>query len=154
MQQEEEHSHVCAAQMPNHRTTITEKDVDGGFFRKLFETMKNVPHKDAQFDQQRARGSKSKQHRFLEVMDPSLHYIVSQSRVKAVTSEDDIVAQTLKNEAYKVARAHTRHFSKKASQVFYEEGDINSSTRHSPVHPVFYESKARSAKSQASVDRG
>ena len=153
-QQEEEHGHICSGQMPNCKTTIPEKDIGGSFFRKIFETIRNVPKKDALFEPQRTRGSKSKQHRFLEVTDPSLHYIVSQSRVKAVTSEDDIVAQTLKNEAYRVAKAHARRFSKKAGQVFYEEGDVNSATRHSPVHPGFYESKARSAKSQTSVDRG
>ena len=46
---------------------------------------------------------KRKQHRFLEVTDPKLEHIVSLSHVKAITSEDDIITQTLKNEAYRVA---------------------------------------------------
>ena len=151
-QQEEEHGH---GNMSNHRITIPDKGSDCSFFGRIFGSKKNVPQKDILLEQQRARGSKSKQHRFLEVTDPSLDYIVSQSRVKIVTSEDDIIAQMLKNEAYRIAKAHhTHHHSKKASQVFYEEGDVTSSTRHSPVHPVFYESKARSAKLQAFVDRG
>lgn len=149
-QQEEEHGHISTTQISNHNVP---KGSGGSFFWNMFGTMKNIPQKDALLQAPRGRCSKSKQHRFLEVTDPSLHYIVSQSRAKAVTSEDEIVAQTLKNEAYRVARAHTHHNKKKANQIFYEEGDINSSTRHSPVHPGFYESKARSAKSQASLDR-
>ena len=151
-QQEEEHGHISTTQISNHKNDVPQGS-GGSFFGNIFGTMRNIPQKDTLLEAQRGRCSKLKQHRFLEVTDPSLHYIVSQSRAKAVTSEDDIVAQTLKNEAYRVARAHTHHNKKKAKQIFYEEGDINSSTRHSPVHPGFYESMARSAKSQASLDR-
>ena len=91
----------------------------------------------------------SDQHRFIEVTDPSLHHIVSQQHAKAITGEDDLVAETLKREAHRVARAHTRstssrHPGRDSSQVFYEEGDIV--THRSPVKPIFYESRARSAK--------
>jgi hypothetical protein len=151
-QQEEEHGHISTTQISNHKNNVPTGS-GASFFGNIFGTMRNNSQKDALLEAQRGRCSKSKQHRFLEVTDLSLHYIVSQSRAKAVTSEDDIVAQTLKNEAYRIARAHTHHNNKKTNQIFYEEGDINSSTRHSPVHPGFYESKARSGKSQASLDR-
>ena len=55
----------------------------------------------------RRDNAKKKQHRFLEVTDPNLDHIVSQSHVKAITSEDDLIAQTLKKEAYLVAYAHS-----------------------------------------------
>ena len=55
----------------------------------------------------RRANMKKKQHRFLEVTDPNLDHIVSQSHVKAITSEDDLIAQTLKKEAYLVANAHS-----------------------------------------------
>jgi hypothetical protein len=106
------------------------------------------------------------QHRFIEVTDPSLHYIVSQQHAKAITCDDNLIAETLKREAYRVARAHTRNAgtgsrrSEKESsqpQVFYEEGDT--ATHRSPINPLFYESRARSAKidsvaAAAAVDKG
>lgn len=89
------------------------------------------------------------QHRFIEVTDPSLHHIVSQHHAKAITGEDYLVAETLKREAYRVARAHTRSTGSRTghreiSQVFYQEGDTT--THRSPINPLFYESRARSAK--------
>lgn len=99
-------------------------------------------------------GSSSKKHRFLEVTDPALDHIVSQSRAKAITSEDDLVAEMLKKEAYRVAVAHTQGAdSKKSSQAFYTEGDVHAATHHSPVHPIFYESKARSVKIEPPLTR-
>lgn len=93
------------------------------------------------------RESSSKKHRFLEVTDPSLDHIISQSRAKAITSEDDLIAEMLKKEAYRVAIAHTLGSEcKKSCQVFYTEGDVHDATHHSPVNPIFYESKARSVK--------
>jgi hypothetical protein len=105
------------------------------------------------------------QHRFIEVTDPTLHHIVSQQHAKAITGDDYLIAEALKREAYRVARAHTRSTgtgsrrSEKENsqpQVFYEEGDT--ATHRSPINPLFYESRARSAKldsaAAAAVDKG
>ena len=97
---------------------------------------------------ERERGVRD-QHRFIDVTDPSLHHIVSQQHAKAITGEDYLIAETLKREAHRVARAHTRsagsrRAERESSQVFYEEGDTT--THRSPINPIFYESRARSAK--------
>jgi hypothetical protein len=93
------------------------------------------------------------QHRFIEVTDPSLHHIVSQQHAKAITSDDYLIAEILKREAYRVASAHirstgtgSRRSEKESSQpqVFFGVG--NTATHRSPINPLFYESRARSDK--------
>lgn len=101
------------------------------------------------------RGSRhQKQHRFLEVTDPKLDHIVSQNHPKAITSEDDLIAQTLKKEAYRVANAHIQRYEndngsivgctgssgRGSSQIFYEEDGRASINHHSPINPIFYKS--------------
>ena len=141
------HDEGSAVSSPRSISNIAERRPDNTSHSELIADAFKSFWKTGNVLRLTSRESSSKKHRFLEVTDPSLDHIISQSRAKAITSEDDLIAEMLKKEAYRVATAHTLgSASKKSCQVFYTEGDVHNATHHSPVNPIFYESKARSVK--------